>query len=671
MKKVFVLIIGIFVVNISYCITQEEGEKILKSFYEKLSVYAIAPRNIELSDDIKKMVSHNSSFYSDINTFIEKKSETNLDISTYLAMIENKGHVKYGFRYNISNVNYVRNDESLVLYYLLTITCSGAEYSNMKYEYFAEISIKNYKIESVKKTKERKFNVPTKLSIKPISINLDEYGGTKTIIINSNKKWEIKNSYSYVKLSKNSNEVLIEVDINNNYDDRIIRIPVTSEEVVQYITIYQKGKPKPDETTLSINPTSLYFLQTGGTKSVYVTSNKYWYVSRQPYSGTTRKDGNYLYVTIPENTGTLYHSDSFEITAGEKKIRVDIGQPAKTIPTKQKSSWWTNSNDFPIIYIEASYGLGIGMSDKKDKPLGHYVGGNFAVIPHAFGFQGSFLYEVNNDHNIIATLSPMFTLTNALWSNADVQLWAGAGIAREKNDWGKKKIFPAFDFGLRIGWDIAFEDVRDEHRFGFWSLSFGAKYFNKEIIPTIGMSLMPVGAFVDGADYFWDEPLYDLPHYYMEANIGAAIGDGTTDLMVGLTNSWQRYNTGVYVTGQFGVLNHSWSVVAGPTFRLTPSHSKFDCSLYGGVGYGVFEGSRDSHNGVAGDLGIRFGWAHNGYRFGLWSVSVGCQKLTGAWEPYLGINIVLGAPAAALGLGIWGLTMIKPNDNSTPYYYYY
>lgn len=97
--------------------------------------------------------------------------------------------------------------------------------------------------------------------------------------------------------------------------------------IVLYATcIYSQERPKM-ERFLTVKPTSASFGAEGGSKTFTVSASGTWKISSNSRSWIhLSKDGNSLNLRVDENSGISSRSGSFELVAGEKKVRVSVTQ---------------------------------------------------------------------------------------------------------------------------------------------------------------------------------------------------------------------------------------------------------------------------------------------------------------------------------------------------------
>ena len=102
------------------------------------------------------------------------------------------------------------------------------------------------------------------------------------------------------------------------------------------------------ERFLTVKPTSASFGADGGSKTFTVSASGTWKVSSNSRSWIhLTKEGNTLNLRVDENVGTSSRSGSFELVAGEKKVRVSVTQSGGDI------SLFVSSDD---MYFNASGG---------------------------------------------------------------------------------------------------------------------------------------------------------------------------------------------------------------------------------------------------------------------------------------------------------------------------
>lgn len=319
---------------------------------------------------------------------------------------------------------------------------------------------------------------------------------------------------------------------------------------------------------------------------------------------------------------------SFTLTSAQKVLPINVSL------SKTNNEWWNSSQYFPHHYLETYYGMGI----TANKDINHYIGLQYTVIPHTIGANMSLMYGFNN-RDIVATVGPALTLTTQRKTDLDLQLMLGAGYASLLRAYGYPRVGTwVLEAGLRFG----FENAITGYRFSWWSIYMGAKYYDKKVVPTLGISLMPFGLFALGADYFTDET--DHSSFFFEPTVGYAVK--SRDCMIGATFAWQGYNTGFYTSFAYGVLEGNISAIAGPAFHLTPDLDVFDLTLYGGIGYGR---TAYGDNCLAGDFGLRFGFSHSDFSW--WDVTLGCTSFGGEWVPSIGISWGLVGTIATAGVG--------------------
>ena len=98
--------------------------------------------------------------------------------------------------------------------------------------------------------------------------------------------------------------------------------------IMVFFTLLVYGQERPKmERFLTIKPTYANFNAEGGSKTFTVSASGTWKISSSKGSWMhLSKNGNTLTVRVDENTGTSSRSGSFELTSGEKSVRVSVKQ---------------------------------------------------------------------------------------------------------------------------------------------------------------------------------------------------------------------------------------------------------------------------------------------------------------------------------------------------------
>ncbi len=124
-------------------------------------------------------------------------------------------------------------------------------------------------------------------------------------------------------------------------------------------------------------------------------------------------------------------------------------------------------------------------------------------------------------------------------------------------------------------------------------------------------------------------------NYLLGWNIGAK------EFMAGLHFTWCKSHLGFYGSALFGTQGQTFSVNAGPVFRLTSGADDVDVQLYGGVGYygPLSRLSPYSQGELGGELGLRLGWDMDSYyAVSPFDLTVGVQASPYGWTPTLGLG---------------------------------
>lgn len=401
---------------------------------------------------------------------------------------------------------------------------------------------------------------------------------------------------------------------------------------------------------------------------------------------TSRKSGSSVYIDgkevgytpwtndIPVGNHNVYVLKSKYKPSKTQSVFVGKGQNTKLEFSQKKDyaqTWFFSEEDFCNHFFEGYYGI-----DMKKR---NYVGANYGYVSHHLGAHVTGMYGIDTEDGMLA-VGPLFRLTDD-YKALDLQLYGGVGAAyfKSKDDY---KFGVAGDLGLRFAFN-------NESKMSWWSFSLACKYYNRNFIPSFGISLMPVGllSFLADTD---DED--DFPCYYFEVLAGystAYKSKGADDaVMLGGTYGWIRSHLGVYGTFLYG-LDNSVAMTAGPVIRLTNDDYKLDLQLYGGIGWGHY--SRDYSKSVyvpggyydgywttktgtkkedkfAGDFGLRFGFKNSGYsRFAWWSFTTGCMMYGSQIVPTVGMSLGIAGVAALVGATAVGIAYGVEEGGSSSY----
>lgn len=365
-------------------------------------------------------------------------------------------------------------------------------------------------------------------------------------------------------------------------------------------------------------------------------------VTSFPSNASVYVDGSYVGLTpwrgqLGVGSHTIYTSKTGRVQSESERIYVQQNGDLKT-HFHLKNIRVLLEDEHPDHYVEPMYAFDVwGTHD-------HYAGLRYAWIPRHFGLDVSALYGIGTSE-VSATVGPSFRLTR-LTSPLSLQLTMGGGIMYRMQDnyytW-------AADAALRFGFREGGKDLK----YGWWSFSLGARYYDKRIIPTASISLMPVRALTLAA--IAEE---DFPCIYIDTQAGYQFEND--EYLFGGQFSYIPSHLGIGSSFFVG-LDGGWDVTAGPVFRFTPDYIPFDLQLYQGFGYGQY-GCDSSprypsgqYNGFLAETSLRFAFGYNKPYFGLWSFSIGCVYgpettivTCGVSLPIVGVASLLGAAAVGL-----------------------
>lgn len=137
--------------------------------------------------------------------------------------------------------------------------------------------------------------------------------------------------------------------------------------------------------------------------------------------------------------------------------------------------------------------------------------------------------------------------------------------------------------------------------------------------------------------------------HFIDAYVGFQLykDDGAIDVYdywAGLSYTWLEKRVGAYVSAGVSVDDFMFSLVAGPTVRLTsPESSRVDLQFYGGVG--IMGG------GFAVDAGLRFGWRSR-HDVSMWDFGLGCQYHDRTFTPTVSVGLCIWGVPVTIGLGV-------------------
>ncbi len=178
-----------------------------------------------------------------------------------------------------------------------------------------------------KKVKRTVKKTETFFSISSETAQFGASGGSKIFTINSNNSWTITTqTLSWGHLSRKDNELTLRVDANRTTSNRTDYFELSSGSKTLRVNITQSG-----ENVFSISSNNASFNPDGGVKSFSVSSNDSWQIKTNTrYWGHLTREGNVLTLKVDPNTLASNRTDYFEISSGNKTIRVEVYQSGGT-----------------------------------------------------------------------------------------------------------------------------------------------------------------------------------------------------------------------------------------------------------------------------------------------------------------------------------------------------
>ncbi len=367
------------------------------------------------------------------------------------------------------------------------------------------------------------------------------------------------------------------------------------------------------------------------------------YVTSKPTNANVYVDGKYVGMTpccttVETGSHNVYTNMSGYHTSDTKYVTIQQSSSESVDFTLKKQIGkqnWTDDSH-PEHYFETSYGASLDM-DNKYQIKNHNLGLEYAWLRRFFGLRLAPNLGFTTDKlcNVSMTAGPVFRIT-PMYSALNLQLCTGAGAVW---DVSTNKFTWMVDGGLRFGFENDYDALSN---FSWWSFGLGIKYYDRTIVPSINLSLMPIRTLAIAARAYE----YPISHFF-EATCGFALGNAR-DILIGGTYGWTPTHLGFFVSGMGG-LDGSGTVSAGLDFRLIPEDVSdiFDWHIYAGPGWGMYNG--DHH--CIGDLGMRFAFNSGRSRFCFWSFSAGCQVTDGIVVPQFGLSFGIVGLLGTAGLG--------------------
>ena len=186
-------------------------------------------------------------------------------------------------------------------------------------------------------------------------------GGTKYFQISSSDSWRIStNTASWATLSTSGDGLTLRVEPNPSASSRTDYFELSSGNNKLRVDITQAG-----ETKFSISSNTASFTSSSGSKTFSVNSNASWQIKTNTKSwGHLSRDGNNLTLRVDANLSASSRTDYFELSSGNKTIRVDITQSAgeTTLSLSPQSLNFTSNGGIQTINVSTNSNWDITVS---------------------------------------------------------------------------------------------------------------------------------------------------------------------------------------------------------------------------------------------------------------------------------------------------------------------
>lgn len=336
MKKILIIIIGLFVFSSVYAQPVPKRNKSKDNVYETPSTKQSAPNSLQSNGIVEKKEvgekkdSASSKKSSKKTTPSSSTQNQKFWISSTRADFSYSGgkkifEVSSNMSWRISTSTYswghlTRDGNTLIL------QVDEQKESKARQDYFIissgskEIRVNIYQ------------NKAPIISVSSDSLSFLASGGTSTITVNSDESWAIgTGTYSWGHLTRNGNQLTVKVDANESTNLRSDYFTIKSGNKEQRIKIYQVGKDVP---RLEVSSSSLTFYSYGGSQYINIESVYPWNVKigTAPWAHLSRS-GNTLVVSANANSSVKSRSDFFVLKSEDVEKRVNIYQYGNP-------NWW-------------------------------------------------------------------------------------------------------------------------------------------------------------------------------------------------------------------------------------------------------------------------------------------------------------------------------------------
>jgi len=173
----------------------------------------------------------------------------------------------------------------------------------------------------------------TALSIDPLEVSIGSNGGNTTLSVTANRAWEITdNDNEWLLLSKNGNNLELNVGANNSLESRSGYFEVSSRKKTFWVYVTQDEKSQPFPY---LYPDNIYFSSDGGTQTIDIIAQKEWKVSVGTYSwGHLTRNGDNLTLTVVPSDLYKSRDDYFKVKSGSVEKTFRIMQGGTSLSTK-------------------------------------------------------------------------------------------------------------------------------------------------------------------------------------------------------------------------------------------------------------------------------------------------------------------------------------------------
>ena len=171
--------------------------------------------------------------------------------------------------------------------------------------------------------------VDTSLEVDPDELLFDVAGGTETVTVTSVLEWDATTENDWIEIVKGDGSFTVTVQANTSLDALEGAITVSNGENEKTVTVEQVERPL--DPALTVDPETLSFDAATGTKSVSVTSEMQWSVTKNEGWITVEKLDGIFNVTVTANTSLDVRTGSVTVSNGENQKSVAIQQAGRDL----------------------------------------------------------------------------------------------------------------------------------------------------------------------------------------------------------------------------------------------------------------------------------------------------------------------------------------------------